>query len=62
MKTWEYMSIQQGFSDDDDIFVASHEGAEIFVENLNVLGAQGWELVTIYGDDRAILKREITNG
>lgn len=62
MKTWEYMSIQQGFSDADDIIVAAHEGAELFVEDLNTLGSQGWELVTIYGDDRAILKREITNG
>lgn len=58
MKKWEYMSLHQGFSDNEDIFVAETEGRETFMMELNALGSDGWDLVCI-NERIAILKREI---
>ena len=47
MKHWEYCIVD----------LASTSAKEVPVQRLNVLGAAGWELVTIKAPQLAILKR-----
>lgn len=58
MKQWEYLDVSATFIEHEDVFVSRQLGTIKFMEDLNELGTAGWELVTIYDNRTAILKRE----